>query len=413
MKVLLITNLFPNNREPNRGIFVKQSAVYLSRLCELVVVAPVNWFPPLFKWSKSMVALREVPREEIIEGIRVLHPRWFSVPLLTRLINGFLMFVALTPCLRSVKKEFNFDVIYAHWLFPDGFAAALVSRIFRKPLLLHAHGCDVNRYMNSHLRKTMITAAINHARGVSVVSRQIRQRLISEGVPAEKISFIPNGINRSSFRPVPMEEARKKLNLVKGEFIYLFIGSFEMVKGVDTLIKAFNLLANTVKRHDAHLYLIGHGSCEGLMRTLVSECAINKSVHFIGSIQHALIPVWMNAANILCLPSIREGIPNVVLEAQSCGKPVIASCVGGIPDIISSEQYGFLVQPNNLSSLADALVKGLSKTWDPSVIAMNPMLISWKDHAVMKMSFIAQMIGEAETYGGKNIVKSIGCDKEA
>lgn len=393
MKVLLITNLFPNKMEPNRGIFVKQSAVHLAKLCELVVVAPVNWFPPLLKWPKSMATLRETPREETIDGIRVLHPRWFAVPSFTRLFNGFLMFFGLISCVQRLKNEFDFDVIYAHWLFPDGFAASLISLIVDKPLLLHAHGCDVNHYFNDRARKLMIMNAIGRARGVSVVSRQIRERLINAGVPAGKISFIPNGIDRSLFRPIPMYEARKKLDLSPEEFIFLFIGSFEMVKGVDVLIKALAGCLRAVRRDDVRLYLVGHGSREGLMRALVSEYAISDKVHFVGSVQHTLIPLWMNAANILCLPSIREGIPNVVLESQSCGRPVIASRVGGIPDIINSEDYGLLALPNNVFSLSDALVHGLTKPWDDSVIIMNPMLMSWKYHAELKMSFISLALG--------------------
>lgn len=380
MKVLLITNLFPNNMEPNRGIFVKQSAARLAKLCELTVVAPVNWFPPCLKRPKGMAGMREIAREETIDGIRVLHPRWFSLPVITRLFNGFLMFFALVPIVLRIKKQFDFDVIYAHWLFPDGFASALLAMLARRPLVLHARGCDLNQYTRFLFRRWMILWSIRRAARLIVVSDPMHKRAEALGVPTEKLAVIRNGVDKQFFYPIDRVLCREEVGLPVGEKIILFVGSFEEVKGIQFLLPAFRDAAKA-SPVPVRLVMIGKGSLRETIQRALAELSIADRVTLAGEVKHDALVRWLNASDILCLPSIREGLPNVVLEAQACGKPVVATRVGGIPDVITEDAYGFLVEPTNISELSGALRRAIEKEWAPARIIENPQLCDWEKNA--------------------------------
>jgi glycosyltransferase involved in cell wall biosynthesis len=380
MKILLFTNLFPNNKEPNRGIFVLQCARYLSKMCELMVVSHVPWWPKWLNFPASMAMNRSIVQEEKIDGITVFHPRWVTIPAISRLFNGFGLFLSLQRFFLKIQRQFDFDILFAQWLFPDGFAAALLSGIMRKPLVLQAHGCDVNLYTRYFWRRQMIRWALHRAQQVIVVSLPMKKRLIEIGIPDGKISIIPNAINMEKFFPLNTTEIRGQLKLSQKEKLVLFIGSFEPVKGVEYLLSAFKHLKADVSM-PVRLIMIGKGSLHNIILDFIDKNAMSDAVTVVGEVPYETIPLWINACDILCLPSIREGLPNVVLEAQACGKPVVASRVGGIPDVVSSDEYGFLVQSGDSKGLADALQKALATTWSAENISHNPHLISWQENA--------------------------------
>lgn len=393
MNALLITNLFPNNKEPNRAVFVKQSVVHLAKMCHVVVVAPVNWFPRWLKWPKSHAISASIVREEVIEGVRVLHPRWFSIPVLTRLLNGILLFSGLLPGIRKLSRQFMCDIIYAHWLYPDGFASTILSIVMRKPLVLHAHGCDLNLYGRYFFRRLMIRWSMNRARTVIVVSKPMYKKAVELGIPESKIVVIRNGVDKKYFYPMDQDKCRRALNLSLNEKIILFIGSFEEVKGIQFLLPAIRIVVSEAQV-PVRLVMIGKGSLRDNIVQTLAECDISEHVTLAGEVKHDAIVQWLNASDILCLPSIREGLPNVVLEAQACGKPVVTSRVGGIPDVIIGDEYGFLVEAGNVTQLSGALQCALAKQWDSVHIMKNPNLVSWEENAVETFEVLQKAISK-------------------
>lgn len=368
MKLLIITNLFPNRKEPSRGIFNKQQFIELAKLYDVKVVAPMPW-------HKS----GGIPREEIIGGIEAYHPRYFMTPKVLRSLYGFFFLFGILAKVKAIQKEFDFDCIFATWAYPDGFASALLATILKKPLVIKVHGSDINLHTKAFIRKRLIKYALNRSCKVIAVTEALKKSMIDLGIPASKIDVIQNGVDSKLFKPMDMNECRKKLNIGRNRKVILFAGNFVPVKGVKYLLEAFASLCE--KKYPLSLILIGDGPEEKLLKERCKTLAIDDTVKFIGRKAHDEMPEWINSADILCLPSINEGCPNVVLEALSCGKPVVATRVGGLLEIVDSEEVGVLVEPVNPGKLSDALNKALGERWNYAGIRSRAGRFSWPESA--------------------------------
>lgn len=375
-RILVITNLFPTRNEPNRGIFVKQELAELSRHGEVRVMAPLPWVPFDIPFISSWKPFSGLPQEDVVAGIRVTYPRWFVIPKTGRSLYGLIMALALLPSLLRLKKRFPFDVIYAQWMYPDGFAAAVLGRLLGIPVVQHAHGCDINEYTKYPVRRSQILWAIRNSHAVIAVSKPLRDKIMALGIAADKVKLVPNGIDTALFAPADKTSARRDVGVATDGPIVLFIGSFEEVKGVKYLLDAFELLASRAT-NPVHLFMIGKGSLAGMIQTSIAEKKLGNSVHVVGEVPHSAIPAWMNACDVLVLPSIREGMPNVILEAMSCGKPVVASRVGGIPDMVTSDDMGLLVPSADAPALSEALERILAR--GPVARSCADAVLSWRE----------------------------------
>lgn len=368
MKILIITNLFPNSQEPTRGIFNKQQFAELAKLCELKVVAPIPWH----RFSKA-------PDRETIEGIDVYHPRYFMIPKIWHSLYGIFFFISLLGKIKEISRDFKFDLIFATWAYPDGFGSFLIAKVLKKPVIIKVHGSDVNIYTKSILRKKMVSCALRNSDKVIAVSNALKQKLVAIGVPAEKIQVIPNGVDTELFKPLDQAECRKKLGLPLDKKIILYAGNFAQVKGVDILVEAFGEMVRS--RVDILLLLVGDGPLETMLRSRVRELGIEGSVIFSRRTTHDSVPCYMNACDVFCLPSRSEGCPNVVLEALACGTPVVATQTGGMPEIIKNGRLGVLVDPENLIALRCGINEALARRWDRDAMRASVAGHSWTDNA--------------------------------
>lgn len=380
MKVLLITNLFPNCQEQNRGIFVKQQASELSKLCDLKVIAPVPWFPFKFKVFPKWSINAFIPYYETLDNIPVYHPRWFITPKIFGSCYGFFLYLSIIRLLIKVKMTFPFDIIYAQWMYPDGFAAVLLGKFFKKPVILHGLGCDINLYSKFYLRKLMIKWSIKNSKKTIVVSEALKDKLVCIGVESRKVIVAPNGVNTDLFKPLSKDTCREKVNLSPDSSVILFIGSLEEVKGVDYLIRGFSEFYRTKINKNILLVIIGQGSLRRGIQKLVKELGIGDKVILAGEVKHEDIPVWLNASDLFCLPSIREGMPNVVLEAMACRKYIVATNVGGIPELFKNKEVGALVPPMDPLALSNAFADYFDNNGGTTQYGSNE-IISWSDNA--------------------------------
>ena len=377
MKVLVITNLFPNQKEPTRAQYNKQQFDELSKSCELKVVAPI----PYLQYS-----LNEVPKQEIIDGIEVYHPRYLVIPKILRSFYGVFFFFGIRKTIDEIYKRYQFDIILSTWAYPDGFASALIAKIFKKPFFIKVHGTDVNSFTRYFFRRKMIMYAFKKAIKIIAVSADLKRKIVKLGIPQEKIEVIPNGINFELFRPIDKNLCREALDLPIDKKIVLYVGNLEKVKGVDVLIDAMQYLDK-----DVYLVIAGDGRLKHTLKSKVKNLKLEENIVFVGSKPHQDMPFWINASDIFCLPSRNEGCPNVVLEALSCGTPVVATRVGGVPDIIESDEVGLLVEPASSDKLSAALKLALSKEWDRQSIREKAPQLNWKDNAKELM----EKLGEA------------------
>jgi teichuronic acid biosynthesis glycosyltransferase TuaC len=357
LRVLAITKIFPNAIEPLSAPFNRQQFAALAKRCHLEVMATVPWFPGaglLSRWS-SAGKLARVPHREVIEGIAVSHPRTLFVPRLAHATWGPLYAASIAPALRGLRGKF--DVVLGSWAYPDGFAAVIAARLLSLPCVVKLHGSDINIIAKLPGPRRLSGWALPRAAKVVAVSRALAEEVAALGVPRENIAIVMNGVDASLFHPRDRGRARKELGLGGGP-LALYVGNLKVEKGVLDLAAAWKDVPNGT------LAIIGGGPARAELSQLV-----NDRVKLVGPQPLASIPTWMAACDVLVLPSHAEGTPNVVLEALACGRRVVATNVGGIPDLITTDTLGQLVPPHDPKALAVALAHALAMPYDPAKVA--------------------------------------------
>jgi len=195
------------------------------------------------------------------------------------------------------------------------------------------------------------------------------------GASSKRVSVIPNGYDPDLFKLIPVTEARRKLGLPSNKKILVSVGNLKQVKGHRYLIEAMQLIST--KRKDIILIIVGSGSMEKELRNKIVSYDLEEHVFLVGRKMHREIPLWMNAATLFVLPSLAEGFPTVIPEAMACGKPVIGTRVGGVPEVITSGDVGILVDPEDPETLAQAISEALDRKWIPQIISNYAKRYSW------------------------------------
>jgi len=368
MKLLIITNLFPNSVEPTRGLFNFQQVRGLAKLCDVTVVAPVPWAPAI-----------RLPREERVEGIRVFHPRYLVVPVLSRPLNALSLFLGLRGLVRRLVRQSRPDAILATWAYPDVVASVGIAAQLGVPVVAKVHGSDLNVLAQGRLRRRMIAGALRRCAAVVAVSSGLKQRVVEMGVPAERVSVLPNGVDGQRFRPLDRSACRRQLGLPTEQPLVLFVGHLANVKGVDVLVEAFaRCRTNGLS---ATLVLVGEGELRQPIERRVRALGLSRDVMLTGPRPHEEISTWLGACDLLCLPSRHEGCPNIVLEALACGRPVVGSSVGGVPELLRDSAAGLLVPPGDVEALAKGLEEGLARSWDARAIRQAAGTGGWDQNA--------------------------------
>ena len=380
MKILVFTSLYPNNVWPNHGVFIKERIRQFAKLegYEVKVIAPVPYFPAIklnWRWRFSQVA-----RRERRNGIEVHHPRYFLTPKIGMALYGWMMFLSVLPAVRRIQKDFDFDLIDAHYVYPDGFAAVLFGRVFKKPVVVSARGSDINLFKTFPLIRKLLRYVLRRAARVIAVSKALKEAMVQLGIPEEKISGIPNGVDAEQFYPVPKEQARRELGLPNRRTV-LSVGNLTDNKGFDLVIKSFRVLVDRFREKDLQLAIVGDGPCRSQLEKMILSLRLEGQVRMVGAVSHDKLRLWYSGADVFCLASRREGWPNVLLESLACGTPVVATAVGGIPEIISSDNVGLLSEREE-SKLAEAIRAALKKSWRSDEIVAYARRFTWEQTAL-------------------------------
>jgi len=400
MKVLLISNAFPNSAEPVRGIFTYQIVKALQKMCDIQVIAPLPWVPtPLRKRSKGRYAHAQVPVEENIGGLVVHHPRYGVIPRVLGFMHPVFMFMPLLRLMKRLDQQEPIDVINAHWIFPDGVAAGWVARKLGKPIVLTALGCDINHYPSLPFRKGLIQGALRMADVVTVKGNGLKEKALELQVPDKNIFVIPNGVDLKRFRITDRNEARRQLGIQGSGPFLLTVGSLDEVKGSRFLLEALKEMAI----HGVtlpHLLIVGEGPLKQDLLTQAQGYGISQKVTFLGKKPHHEIPLWMNAANLFCLPSIREGRPNVLMEALACGTPAVASDVGSVSEIIQ-EGNGRMALPGDPESFRLQILACLNRKWERNAIRKTVGGYTWDECAAGYLTVFQQVLQKHTDHGGQ------------
>lgn len=378
LRVLSLSSVYPNPSEPTYGIFVRlRLQAIASHGASVRVLAPV---PRLdyASGAKNLFSGSRVDYRQMDGEIEVLHPRW-SYPPGGGGLNGVFLFAALVRQVRRLRSEFPFHLLDAHFGHPEGVAAWLLSAAVGCPYVVTLRGSET-RHAEYGLRRFLMARAVRGAQRVIAVSEPLRQFAISLGASPGRVKTIPNGINVEVFFPRNRAEARRKLRIPIDRAVILSAGYLIERKGHHRVVQCLPALRK--KGIQVELWIAGspgrEGAFEPVIMRLVAELGMEQQVRFLGQAPASEMPDLMSAADVLCLASSREGWPNVVNEALACGTPVVATDVGAVPEMLPSEEYGYVTPLNDAAALEQALEKALRKEWDRAAIAAWGQSRSWE-----------------------------------
>jgi glycosyltransferase involved in cell wall biosynthesis len=279
-----------------------------------------------------------------------------ALPILSRPLNGLVCAHRLLPHLERFKP----DLILSYYVYPEGYAALTAGKRLGVPVILGAIGSDINRIPDS-ISAFLTRKALREAAFVLTVSEHLRDRAIKLGASPERTRTVRNGCDTSVFRFADRAAARAALGLDAESEIVVFVGWIAPTKGLRELVDAMKGLR--VSHPRLQLFCIGEGTFRAELEARVIHAGQADRIRFLGWRTSPEVASWLAAANVFCLPSYAEGCPNSVIEALACGRPVVATNVGGIPELVNSES-GILVAPRDSEALAEAISDALSRPWD-------------------------------------------------
>ena len=349
-RLLTFTTLYPSHVTPSHGVFVENRLRHLvaSGRVESRIVAPVPWFPFSAKFFGRYANYAKVAVRERRHGIEIDHPRYLVLPKIGMLLTPLFLFLSALPAIKRIQaEEGDFDVIDAHYFYPDGIAAAMLGRVLGKPVTITARGTDINLIPRQNLPRRMILWAARMAAGMVTVSEALRREMIALGIPGHRVRTLRNGVDLTMFHPTERAETRAAMSL-EG-LVLISVGHLVERKGHDLVIGALPDLPGY------SLLVAGDGPERGKLQALAATLGVTDRVRFLGAVPHAALAKLYSASDALVLASSREGWPNVLLEAMACGAPVVASNVWGAPELVCDPAAGVLMQERTAGGVASGV----------------------------------------------------------
>jgi glycosyltransferase involved in cell wall biosynthesis len=381
MKIAVVTQYFPSSAEPWQGRSAYQTLRVLARETDLRVFYPNASYPSLLNpLSRSY---RKLDPSYNLPEVKASYFDYFALPLLTRPFNGWMAARTLLPQVR----RFSPDLIFSCFLYPEGYAALKLGKALALPVVAMSIGSDINR-IGDPITYLHTRTVLREADFLVTVSGDLRLKAVAMGAPEVKTRAVINGCDLSVFHVRDRLEARRRLGIDPDSQVVLYVGRMDLKKGLRELVEAAAALR--LERANLHVYLIGEGPDRPLIQSAIEANNAAGYIHALPGCAFDEVAVWMAAADLVTLPSYMEGCPNVVLEALACGRPVVASNVGGIPEILSDE-CGRLVPPRDSGALAQALASVLDRTWDAKAISAHGSR-SWETVAAELLGIFESLV---------------------
>ena len=384
LKIAVVTSHFPSPKRPTHGRSAYDTLRQLALGADVEVFFPRAAYPSFLKARSDYKEEMNTPFE--VPSFKTHYIDYPAVPVLSRLLNGEIAAHKLLPHVRTFAP----DLILGYFFYPDCYAGLRIGQALGVPVLAKAVGSDLHSVKGVLLRK-LTKKVLQEANGILTVSEDLRKAAIMMGAPTEHVITNMNGCDTKRFYVRDRAEARNRHGITQDEEAVVYIGRLDKRKGLRELIGAAAMLHPVRPRF--HLYLLGHGPDKGILEAEIRSNRAHGYIHLPGACAPRDVPTWIAASNLIALPSYAEGCPNIVLEALACGRPVVATKVGGIPEIMD-EECGGLVLPRQVDELANAISNVLSRNWDPHALSARQRR-SWKHTADELIQVISATVHKA------------------
>ena len=372
MNVLAFTTLYPSAQEPTRGLFNQYKFGALGKLCTVRVVVPV----PAWKRLGDPANMFRVPTE-IRSGIQATYPTYWAIPRIAPEWNAASVYHSVRSHVEDMRRAFPFDAVVAAFAYPDGVAASRLAADCGCPFIAVVLGSDINELARRPALQGQIRNALLQASTVIAVSGELRTRVAELGIPEDRIVVQRNGVDGTRFVVQERQQARQQLGVPNDRALVCFVGNLVPEKGPDILLESFGH-QGAADLKSGQLTFIGDGPMRSALTARAAELGVADRVRFLGKLPPVDVALWLAAANVVCVPSRREGCPNVVLEGLASGRPIVASAVGGVPEMLS-DRNGMMVPSQDPSALAAALNRALQTKWDPDDLRASVPSLTWDD----------------------------------
>jgi teichuronic acid biosynthesis glycosyltransferase TuaC len=374
VKVLSFSYCFPRHSNPSWGIFVHQRLAAMAKRFSLEVCSPVPWFPVLSSGKGN-----PGPEQDSWQGLTVHRPRFFYLPRIFKNQDARFYARGLRRWFHEILEVRTPDILDAHFVWPDGVGVALLAREMKIPYVITLRG-KIYECLPIPSQREQCAAALRGAAAVISVSGPMAEEARAHGVPDERLTTIPNGIDGEVFRPRDRAACRRQLGLPEEGRLLVTVAHLGHRKGHHEVIRA---LAGMPE--DVRLAIVGgpaQGGTPDTLRAVAESAGVLDRLILPGYQPYDKIPLYYCAADASVLASYREGCPNAVLESLGCGVPVVASDVGAVRDILPDPEAGKIVPPRDVSSIREALLDTLAREWKPGDVMHASGVQSWREVAV-------------------------------
>jgi glycosyltransferase involved in cell wall biosynthesis len=371
--LLVISNNYPTSDNTSVGdIFVKEQLKYIRCYFDHVyVISPI---------AHGVEYLRKTKFSDYhYDNISVYFPKYFNLPFFyTKFRDNWITLE--TNAVNNVIKRNNlsFDLIHAHFTWPSGAVAVRLKEKFKVPVIITEH-THKTLYDALNRRDRTFINTWNACDAIIRVNKKDIHLFVEIGIPENKLFAIANGYDYKKYFPIPASVARKNLGIDTENRIIIHISRLSEEKGQQYLIEAMGSIIK--KRPDIMCYIGGTGPLKDTIQAHIEAINCSKNIKMIGFVPDDLMVMWINAADFFVLPSLGEGNPTVMFETLGCGKPFVSTNVGGVPEVITSDEYGLLVNPADPKDLEEKILIALDREWDQETILTYAAQYTWENIA--------------------------------
>ena len=374
MRLLFVSNVYPGPLQPTKGPFNRALVAALSATNQVRVINPVSWVERLkARWSGRSQA-KSSPSNIAAGSPEVSHPTFYYPPMIQRSRFDRWLDWSLQREFQSIRDDFRPHAVLSYWVHPDGTTATRLAQSLGVPSIVMTGGSDVLLLARQGARRKVILDTLHAADAVVAVSSHLRDQLVVDGIDSAKLHVVHRGIDRTIFHPASRTESREKLGLPIDRPTIVGVGRLVPVKGWDLLLEACRVLHQRGRRFGC--VIVGGGELHASLTSRIAELGLEQVVTLAGARPQGELADWYRSADVVALTSLSEGIPNVLLEAMSCGTPWVATDVGGVREIADPQQHTRLTGRDPIE-----LANALEQRWGMGIVPPDQLTFQPADWA--------------------------------